>query len=407
MPEQPLPQPLLSVADALARILAGAERLGEERVPLRAAAGRTLAAPLAALRTQPPFDCSSMDGYAVRAAEVAAGRRFRVIGASAAGAGFPGTVGPGETVRIFTGAPLPAGADAVLAQEDASRDGESVSFTEVAKPGKFVRRAGLDFRAGEVLLPAGRKIGGREIALAAAMGFGEVPVARRPRVALLATGDELVPPGTAPGPDQIPSSNLPALAVMAEAEGAAAIDLGIARDTPEALLDALERAQQSAADVLVTLGGASVGEHDLVRETLTGAGMSLDFWRIAMRPGRPMMHGAVAGMRFLGLPGNPVAAIVCAQLFLRPLLRALQGRSDAEGAPVFAVLASDLPVNDHRQDYLRARRARSSDGLTVTPMPMQDSSMLRALAEADCLIVRPPNAPPARAGERVEILGLD
>jgi molybdopterin molybdotransferase len=404
MPEALLDQPLLPVAEALARILAGAGRLGEEQVPLSAAAGRTLAAPLAARRTQPPFDCSSLDGYAVRAAEVADGRSFRVVGASAAGTRFPGTVGPGEVARIFTGAPLPAGTDAVIAQEDSVRDGDSVRFTETAKPGKFVRRAGLDFSAGEVLLPAGRRIGPLEIALAAAMGFADMPVARKPRVALLATGDELVPPGIEPGPDQIPASNLPAIAAMVAADGAAAIDLGIARDTPAALLDALARAE--GADVLVTLGGASVGEHDLVRETFSRAGMRLDFWRIAMRPGRPMMHGAVAGIRFLGLPGNPVSAIVCAHLFLRPLIGALQGRPETGDVRETVVLADDLPANDQRQDYLRARRVRTADGVVVTPMTRQDSSMLRALAEADCLIIRPPHAPPAKAGERVEIVPL-
>ncbi len=396
---------LLAVEEALARILAGSSRLGEETVPLSAAAGRTLAAEVAALRTQPAFDCSSMDGYAVRAAEVAEGRRFRVIGTSAAGTGFSGTVGPGEAVRIFTGAPLAEGADAVIAQEDSSRDGDVVTFTEVAQPGKFVRRAGLDFRAGEVLLPAGRRIGPREVALAAAMGHAGLTVARKPRVALLATGDELVPAGTAAGPHQIPSSNLPALAAMTGMEAAQTIDLGIAADTSAALLDALERARAARADVLVTLGGASVGEHDLVRQTFAGAGMRLDFWRIAMRPGRPMMHGAIGGMRFLGLPGNPVSAIVCARLFLRPLLRALQGRTDVGDTPEPAILASDLPANDRRQDYLRARRS-NGDG-TVTPMPMQDSSMLRALADADCLIIRPPNAPAAKAGDQVEILQLD
>jgi molybdopterin molybdotransferase len=348
-----------------------------------------------------------MDGYALRAAEVAAGRPFRVIGTSAAGTGFAGMVGAGETVRIFTGAPLPEGADAVIAQEDSRRDGDVVTFNEAAKPGKFVRRAGLDFCAGETLLAAGRKIGPREVALAAAMGHAELPVARRPRVALLATGDELVPPGAAAGPHQIPSSNLPALAAMADMEAAETIDLGIAADTSAALLDALDRARAARADVLVTLGGASVGEHDLVRETFAGAGMRLDFWRIAMRPGRPMMHGTIGGMRFLGLPGNPVSAIVCARLFLRPLLRALQGRADTGDTPEIAILASDLPANDRRQDYLRARRSNGDGGLAVTPMPMQDSSMLRALADADCLIVRPPNAPSAKAGERVEILELD
>jgi molybdopterin molybdotransferase len=226
-------------------------------------------------------------------------------------------------------------------------------------------------------------------------------------VAILATGDELVLPGEPVGPDQIVASNSYALAALVEQAGGTALDLGIARDNHPDLAARIEAAKAANADVLITLGGASVGEHDLVRQTFAGAGMRLDFWRIAMRPGRPMMHGTIGGMRFLGLPGNPVSAIVCARLFLRPLLRALQERTDVGDTPEPAILAADLPANDRRQDYLRARRSDGDGGRSVTPMPMQDSSMLRALADADCLIVRPPNAPAAKAGERVEILALD
>jgi molybdopterin molybdotransferase len=398
---------LLPVADALARILAGASRLGEETMPLRRAAGRVLAAPLAAKRTQPPFDCSSMDGYAVRAADVREGEPLLLVGESAAGTGFAGTLGPGETVRIFTGAPLPDGADAVIAQEDSSRAGDAVSFSLVPKPGKFIRKAGLDFSTGEKLLAEGRLLGPKDVSLAAAMGHVDVAVARRPRIALLATGDELAEPGSEPGPRQIPASNSYALLAIAEMEGAEPIDLGIARDTPEALAAALARAKSANPDVLVTLGGASVGDYDLVRDALVAGGLKLDFAGIAMRPGKPLMHGTIGPARFIGLPGNPVSAIVCATLFLVPLIRALQGRLDKVEAPEPALLGAAMPANDHREDYVRGRLETGADGGRVAiPFPVQDSSMLRTLATSDCLIIRAPNAPAAAAGEKVEILRL-
>lgn len=401
---------LLPVEEALRRVLAGvAEPLEEEMVGLVDADGRTLAGDLAARRTQPPFTASSMDGYAVRSA---AGRgaavTLTVVGESAAGRGFAGALGPGEAVRIFTGAPMPDGADAVALQENATRAGAEVTLSGPVRPGQFVRPAGMDFREGQVLLAAGTRLDPRRLALAAAMGWADLPVRRRPRVGILATGDELVLPGEAIGPDQIVASNLYAVARLVARAGGEPVDLGIASDTHEGLATSLRAGFAAGLDVLVTLGGASVGEHDLVQEALRRQGMELGFWRVALRPGKPLMHGRLGKLLFLGLPGNPVSAIVCGLLFLEPLLRALVGdpgaaadRTDA------AVLAVDLPANDARQDYLRATLAPQPDGPPlVTPLPVQDSGMLSALARADALLVRPPHAPSAKAGSPVRVLRL-
>lgn len=393
----------MPVAEALSRVLAGAEPLPAERVPLAAARGRVLAEPLVALRTQPGFDGSAMDGYAVRAAEAAAGTRLPVRGESAAGHRHAGPLGPGEAIRIFTGAPLPEGADAVLVQENARREGDTITVETAPRAGAHIRRRGLDFREGEPGLPAGLLLGPRDLALAAAMGHPALPVRRRPRVAILATGDELVLPGQDPGPDGVVASNSFALAALAEQEGAEPIDLGIAPDSLDALEAAIRRARDTAADVLVTIGGASVGDHDLVQSALRREGMDLGFWRIAMRPGRPVMHGRLGPMHILGMPGNPVSAIVCGVLFLLPLLRALQDRTPAVLPRVPARLAVDLPANDAREDYLRATR---DDAGAVTPFSVQDSSMLRLLREADCLLVRASHAPASPAGETCEVLDL-
>lgn len=404
------PSPLLPVSDALARILASAlTPLEAETVALPDALGRRLAADLEARRTQPPCAVSAMDGYAVRAADIAAApARLRVVGVSAAGRGFAGSVGAGEAARIFTGAPVPEGADTILIQEDA-RAGDGGVTALVSEPaGRYVRRAGLDFAQGDVLLKAGRRMGPAELALAAAMNHAAVSVVRRPRVAILATGDELVPPGSEPGPDQIVASNNFAVGAYARQAGAEVIDLGIAGDDFPALEAAIRRAREARADVLVTLGGASVGDHDLVQTALTREGMELGFWRIAMRPGKPFMHGHIGDMRILGLPGNPVSAIVCAVLFLVPLVRALSGDREA-GADATrpAVLGADLPANDQRQDYLRATLSGLEDGQpVVTAFTRQDSSMLGILAQAHALIVRPPHAPPAKAGEPCRYLPL-
>ena len=396
---------MLPVADALARILAGVSRLGAETVPLDAAAGRTLAADLAARRDQPVVAVSSMDGYALRAADRAA--TLKLIGVSAAGRGFDGVVRPGEAVRIFTGARLPQGADAVQMQEKARREGESVAILEPVAPGRHVRAPGLDFRAGQVLLTEGTRLSPAAIALAAAMNHGAVAVARAPRVVILATGDELVEPGTEPGRDQIVASNHLGVAAMARAAGAEATLLPIAPDDPQKLAAALRAALALRPDVLVTIGGASVGEFDLVRDALGGVGMTLDFWRIAMRPGKPLTFGRIAETAVIGLPGNPVSALVTARLFMVPLLRAMQGDPMAGDDPARpAILGADMPANDERQDYVRARAAWTADGWMVTPMNAQDSSVLRALAAADALLVRAPHAPAAREGEHCRAIPL-
>ena len=401
--------PLLPVAQALVQVLASApEPLATETVPLAAARGRTLARDLAALRTQPPFNASAMDGYALRADDLATvPRRLRVIGASAAGHGFNGALAAGEAVRIFTGAPVPPGADTVIIQENTTADGDQVTILEAEARGRNIRLAGLDFNEGDALLTRGLRLGPCELALAAAMNHATVPVTRRPRIALLATGDELVKPGDALGPDQIVTSNTYAVGAYAEAAGAEVIDLGIAGDTFAAIEAGIRAARAAEADVLVTLGGASVGDHDLVQTALANEGMELGFWKIAMRPGKPLMHGRIGDMRILGLPGNPVSAIVCGVLFLIPLIRALAGDPLAGADQTeSAVLGGDLPPNDSRQDYLRATLV-GTEGLPVaTPFGRQDSSMLRVLARSHCLVVRPPHAPAAKAGDPCRIIRL-
>ncbi len=404
---------LLQVGEALARILAPISPLATETVRLHQARGRTLAADLAARRTQPPSDVSAMDGYALRFDDLEdLARPLTLVGESAAGRGYGGALRPGETVRIFTGAPVPAGADTVLIQEMARVEDAGVLAGERPARGRNIRQAGLDFTAGEVLLRAGTRLGAAEIALAAAMNHAELPVARRPLVAIIATGDELVAPGDAVGPDQIVASNSFAVAAFVEAAGGVALDLGIVVDDLEKLEAAIRAAREAGADVLVTLGGASVGDHDLVKPALAKQGMELGFWRIAMRPGKPMIHGrmttASGTMSVLGLPGNPVSSIVCSVLFLQPLLRALSGdpRAAEDGSEP-AVIGAPLPANDKRQDYLRAGLHIGVDGrLVATPNPLQDSSMLRVLAEAECLLIRGPNATADQPGAPCRILRL-
>ncbi|HZZ62135.1 MAG TPA: gephyrin-like molybdotransferase Glp [Roseiarcus sp.] len=401
---------MITVEDALARVLASAEPpLMEERVKLEAAHGRVLSRDLVALRTQPPFPNSAMDGYALRAADASAlPATLTVIGESAAGRAFGGVVGPGQAVRIFTGAPLPEGADAIAIQEDVRRDGDRIELTAAAA-GDNLRPAGLDFSEGEALIPAGRRLSPRDVALAAAANHVDLPVRRRARVAILATGDELVAPGGTLGPSQIVASNNFAVAGIVEACGGVAIDLGIAGDTLEALDEAIRRARGVEADVLVTLGGASVGDHDLVQKALVGAGMELGFWRIAMRPGKPLMHGLLGGMRVLGLPGNPTSSIVCSIVFLRPLLRALHGEPDAGRDPSrLGRLAAGLPPNGLRQDYMRCSLAHGPGGaLMATPAEMQDSSLVKVMARADGLIVRAPHAPATRAGDPCRVIAFE
>lgn len=398
---------MISVNEALTRILADLPLMPSETVSVGDAHGRVLAADVVARVTQPPADVSAMDGYAVRAADVAAvPATLWQIGVAPAGGAFGGRVGTGEAVRIFTGGPVPDGADTIVIQEDVDADGDEIVVREGAPKGRYIRKQGLDFSAGEVGLEAGRRLSPPDIGLAAAMNVPWLEVRRRPRVALLATGDEIVRPGEAIGPNQIVSSNSLAMAALVRRCGGEPIDLGIARDN-EASLRALAAGAQGA-DMLVTLGGASVGEHDLVRKVLGDQGLDLAFWRIAMRPGKPLMFGHLGGTTMMGMPGNPVSSLVCGMIFLRPAIDKMLGRPAGPAQRESARLGRNLAENDRREDYLRAILRRNEHGdLVATPFDVQDSSMLSRLSKADCLIVRPPHAPAAAKNDRVEIIRLD
>jgi molybdopterin molybdotransferase len=399
---------LMPVADALSAILAGAEPLEEETAALDQAFHRVLARDLAALRTQPPQAMSAMDGYALRAADASRVQsRLKVIGEVAAGQPFDRTIGPGQAVRIFTGGVIPGGADAVVIQEDTVADGDSITVTQAAIAGRHIRPAGVDFRQSDVLLSAGSRLTDRDLSLAASMNHPTLPVRRRPKVALLATGDELVMPGSDPGPGQIVYSNGYALHALARAEGAETIDLGIAADTIAATTAGIRRARDLRADILVTTGGASVGDHDLVKTSLEAEGVTMAFWQIAMRPGKPVIHGRLGSMRVIGVPGNPVSSYVCTLLFVVPLIRALSGRTEVHHVRESALLGRDLAANDRREDYLRARLETRGDGeLVATPVNLQDSSLLANLSAAQALVIRAPFAPAARAGSACDILRL-
>jgi molybdopterin molybdotransferase len=398
--------PLLSVDEAKERILKGVRPLGTEIVPLDLAFGRVLARDLKATRDQPPFEASAMDGYAVRLGDVVAiPTVLTMIGMAAAGHAYAGRMRPGQAVRIFTGAPLPKDADTVVIQENTRAEGEKVTILEGARKGQNVRRRGLDFRKGDVLLRAGTVLSARDVGLAAAANHPVLAVRRRPLVAILATGDELVLPGSEARADQIFASNGYALQGLVQRFGGTARDLGIVRDDLKATMRAIGMAAD--ADILVTTGGASVGMHDLVQEALARSGIELDFWKIAMRPGKPLMFARRGRQRVMGLPGNPVSALVCARIFLKPLLCARLGISTAD-EPIEADLTVPLSANDGRRDYLRAKLARKGGAAyEVTPLPKQDSSMQRSFAEASALIVRAPNAPAAVAGDPVPVLILD
>lgn len=398
---------LVPVDEALERLLEGAAPLLGERVALAEAAGRVLAEPVVALRTQPPFPASAMDGYAVRAADVElVPAQLRLTGIAAAGHPFAGSVGTGEAVRIFTGAPVPEGADTIAIQENVRDLGSgSIEVFETVAIDRHIRKAGLDFFAGEILLDRGRALDPSALSLAASANHADLPVVKKPLVAIIATGDELLPPGSDLGPGQIIASNGYGVAAIARDAGADVLDLGIARDTREAIGALVDRALAVGANVIATLGGASVGDHDLVHDVLTGHGMTLDFWKIAMRPGKPLMFGRMGATRCIGLPGNPVASLVCSHLFLKPLLARLGGRTH-RAAYEEARLGAAMPANDLRQDYVRAQVQETVDGLLATPFDVQDSSMLRLLSQAGGLIVREPFAPTAQAGEVCRLLML-
>ena len=400
---------LLSVGDAQKRVLGRGNAItATESVHLDQAQGRILAQDIVSRLTQPPFDASAMDGYALRADDAAdIGSELTIIGAAAAGHAFDGKVGPGETVRIFTGAPVPEGADTILIQEDAEKlDGNRIRTTFAVTRGRHIRPRGQDFAEGETVLKSGIFMDYTHVTLAAATNHDVIDVYKKPLVAILATGDELVSPGGTPGPSQIVASNTHGIAALARECGADILDLGIARDNRVAIATCIDRARKAGADILVTVGGASVGDHDLVQSALLGSGMTLDFWRIAMRPGKPLMVGSLGDIQVLGLPGNPVSSMVCALLFLEPLILKMARKAEKRREAV-AVTTSDIASNDKRQDYMRASLKRTEDGkLYATAFDKQDSSMMKIFARSDCLIIRAPHAPALSAGEETAILLL-
>ena len=400
---------MISVEDAYQRLLGAAEPVRRtESVSLREAAGRVLAEDVLAKRTQPGFDASAMDGYALRAEDAQAPfRPLRVIGGSAAGRAFEGRIEIGEAVRIFTGAPVPEGADAILIQEDAERseDGALVPKEEVST-GQHIRSAGVDFSAGSILLGQGTLLSSGAVALAASGGHPHLTVLARPKVAVLATGDELVPPGEPVGPSQIVASNSYGVAALVEACGGSVVDCGIAPDREDEIAAHLDRALSDGCDCFVTIGGASVGDHDLIGKVFEAKKVEIAFLKVAMRPGKPLMAGRIGDMRLVGLPGNPASSMVAATLFLAPLVRRLAGRPDALLTRA-AILGSDVPENGTRADFMRSKTELRADGtLVVMPLPRQDSSLLSIYAAADALLMRPPHAPAARAGEACSIVDL-
>jgi molybdopterin molybdotransferase len=395
---------MISVAEARSKILAALTPTGPETIPLANAHGRILAAAIHARLTNPPADVSAMDGYALRAAEAVPGTVLKIIGAAPAGLPFLGSVGPGEAVRIFTGSVIPQGADTVLIQENATAEGGRATVNEACAPGKNIRPAGQDFATGDLLLAAPKRLTARDIGLAAAGNYPWLAVHRRPRIAILSTGDEISLPGEAIGPGGIISSNAHVLAAFISACGGEATILPIARDDLAAIAVGADSAR--GADLLVTTGGASVGDHDLVQPGLAARGLSLEFWRIAMRPGKPLMFGSLGALPVLGLPGNPVSAFVCALLFLRPAIERLLGLPGAAPETEQVRLGVALKANDQREDYVRATLTRDTSGWVATPYPTQDSGMLRTLAQADALIQRAPHDPPRAVGETVSIIRL-
>lgn len=396
---------MITVEDAQALCLGLVGPGAVERVPLDSAFGRTLAEPLGAVRPQPPFSASAMDGYAIRAEDAQTPTTFTVVGEAAAGHGWGQTLGHGQAVRIFTGAPVPNGADCVVIQENVTRSGDTITLLEPPRVNMNIRPQGADFNI-DFTLEAPRVLTAPDLALLAAMNHAEIPVKRRPKIALISTGDELVMPGGAPGPDQIIASNVFALRAMVGQAGATARILPIAPDTPDALDAVLQDAAVWGADIIVTIGGASVGDHDLVAPALDRFGVTRSFHKIAMRPGKPLMAGANGSVAVLGLPGNPVSAVVCGHLFLLPMVRRALGQRDVLPRPISARLTSPLPAGGPRAHYMRARLNEGAQMRQVEAFDRQDSSMLTVLAEANCLLIRPIQDPPKAAGDSVQILPL-
>ena len=392
---------MISVEEALTRCFALTTPMGTERIALRHAAGRVMAEPAIARRDQPPFAASAMDGYALQG-DPAPGDTFTLIGEAGAGHQFHGTVGRGQTVRIFTGAPIPTGATRVVIQEDVERQRDSITIKPNADVQDHIRPLGQDFRAGASLSP--RLLRANDLALLAAMNIPEVTVTRRPIVAIIPTGDELVMPGENPAPDQIIASNSFALAALVEQTGAEARLLPIARDTEAELFSVLSMTE--GADLVVTIGGASVGDHDLVGRVAESMGMERAFYKIAMRPGKPLMAGHLRGIPMLGLPGNPVSSIVCGHLFLLPMIRAMLGLGQHPPSTARAVLACDLPANGPRAHYMRARLSPRPGLPGITPFDRQDSALITILTEADALLIRPTADGPQPAGTEVDYIPL-
>ena len=397
---------MLSVKEAHARVIAAFSALPAEMVSIADAAGRVLAAAPQARLTQPPADLSAMDGYAVRAEDVpAAPTTLTLVGEAAAGGSYDHALKPGEAVRIFTGGPLPMGADSVVIQEDTEAKGDRITILEAPTLGRHIRKAGLDFSVGDTPFAPGRTLTTRDVALAAAMNLPWLTVHRKPRVAILSTGDELVMPGEPVGHNQIVSSSGIAVAALVRGWGGDPTLFDIARDDAALIQDRISAGAQH--DILITLGGASVGDHDLVQDALKAQGFAMDFWKIAMRPGKPLMFAAKDRARVLGLPGNPVSTMVCSLLFLKPAMERMMGQAGDLVGTVPARLAVDVKINDTREDYVRSSLARSADGsLTVTPHPVQDSSMLSVLAWCNALMIRPPHDPAKKAGDTVQIVDL-
>jgi molybdopterin molybdotransferase len=403
---------LIAAREAQTIIMRDAAPHGEELAPIAEAAWRVLARDLAARRTQPPFPASAMDGYAVRIEDLdRTPKRLKLRGAAAAGHPFSGRIGAGEAVRIFTGAAVPEGADSIVIQENARGAGDEVEILSRPEKGRFIRLPGLDFREGEILLRRNQTLNPFRVSLAGSMNYAEVPVYQKPLVALLATGDELVVPGASAEAGSIVASNTLGMAAMIRDAGGELADLGIAADTVRAIGDAAHRALEMRADLLVTTGGASVGDHDLVQPALEKLGALFEFSRVAIRPGKPMLYGNIKRnghrTRIIGLAGNPVSSLIAARVYVHPLVAALAGRPRGEIAPQQAVLGRDLPANDEREEYMRASAEAGDRGeWVVTPFEQQDSSMLAALVRAQALVVRPAGAPAAARGDGCEAIIL-